>query len=360
MIKDDLLGIGAKKGSENHECTGLDVFQDLLGRLNGKSQQDVDREKDAREKGRREMIVGDRYRMKFVLGEVYKSSDIDKLLEGQRRELAEDSEAKVKIKIEPKEEELSEEEVKVKINGGGMESKKERKEEGAEKKRNRMKKRKIKEEDEDVEFKEKRKRKKADKDGDAERKERKGERKGKDGNENDMESSGLSTPSGDSEEQSSLRSKKIKIPKDEQKGSTAVTDEESSGTKERKERRKEKEKKERKEKKEKERESKRDKKERDKKGKKEKEEKRDTRDTGDKRDKKKRKEPESVRDKASDTLQAEAEAETEAAVAAAARALTGRQAIRHRYIAAKRSSVMDVQALNEVRNLHCFIPIIIP
>ncbi|KAK3362255.1 protein PXR1 [Lasiosphaeria hispida] len=45
-LKDDNLGLGAKRNSGN-ECTGLDAFQLLLGRLNGKAEDVLEAEKKA-------------------------------------------------------------------------------------------------------------------------------------------------------------------------------------------------------------------------------------------------------------------------------------------------------------------------
>jgi Pin2-interacting protein X1 len=47
-LKDDNLGLGAKR-NHGDECTGLDAFQDLLGRLNGKSDEALETERKARE-----------------------------------------------------------------------------------------------------------------------------------------------------------------------------------------------------------------------------------------------------------------------------------------------------------------------
>ncbi|AEO66164.1 7c2b9421-6556-4777-8540-74f0db12c9b5 [Thermothielavioides terrestris] len=48
VLKDDTLGLGAKRNNGD-ECTGLDAFQDLLGRLNGKSDEALEAERKARE-----------------------------------------------------------------------------------------------------------------------------------------------------------------------------------------------------------------------------------------------------------------------------------------------------------------------
>ena len=50
ILKDDNLGLGAKpKSQRQDEPTGLDAFQDLLGRLNGKSEGEIMVEQRRRE-----------------------------------------------------------------------------------------------------------------------------------------------------------------------------------------------------------------------------------------------------------------------------------------------------------------------
>ncbi|KAK4044458.1 protein PXR1 [Parachaetomium inaequale] len=48
VLKDDTLGLGAKRNNGD-ECTGLDAFQHLLGRLNGKSDETLEAEQKVRE-----------------------------------------------------------------------------------------------------------------------------------------------------------------------------------------------------------------------------------------------------------------------------------------------------------------------
>lgn len=76
-IKDDNLGLGAKiKRKErkdefdNGECAGLDVFQRILGRLNGKEQ----KISDELEKQRVEKVFTGRWGVHFVKGEVLSST----------------------------------------------------------------------------------------------------------------------------------------------------------------------------------------------------------------------------------------------------------------------------------------------
>ncbi|KAK3996447.1 protein PXR1 [Cladorrhinum sp. PSN332] len=48
VLKDDMLGLGAKRNNGD-ECTGLDAFQHLLGRLNGKTEEVLETEKRERD-----------------------------------------------------------------------------------------------------------------------------------------------------------------------------------------------------------------------------------------------------------------------------------------------------------------------
>ncbi|KAH0562551.1 hypothetical protein GP486_002763 [Trichoglossum hirsutum] len=70
-LKDDNLGLGAKRrgGDVEGECTGLSAFQGLLGRLNGRTEEEVDKERKAREDVQREIYMENRWGLiKFVKG----------------------------------------------------------------------------------------------------------------------------------------------------------------------------------------------------------------------------------------------------------------------------------------------------
>lgn len=100
VLKDDNLGIGCNKKQREDECVGLDGLQSLLGRLNGKGDDELEREAEARDKLRRDVIVGERYGMRFVRGETYVSSDIDTLLKKIKLEGEAKAEAKVEAEVE--------------------------------------------------------------------------------------------------------------------------------------------------------------------------------------------------------------------------------------------------------------------
>ncbi|KAI2633690.1 hypothetical protein GGS26DRAFT_554334 [Hypomontagnella submonticulosa] len=70
LMKDDTLGLGAKpKHKQNAECTGLDVFKDLLGRLNGKTEEKIEEERQVRSHIKTNLYVERKYGlMRFVSG----------------------------------------------------------------------------------------------------------------------------------------------------------------------------------------------------------------------------------------------------------------------------------------------------
>ncbi|KAI9856166.1 MAG: telomerase inhibitor [Vezdaea acicularis] len=71
VLKDDTLGLGAKRGSglAQGECTGLDGLQDLLGRLNGKSEDVLQEERNVRTELKRNAFVQNRVGLiRFVKG----------------------------------------------------------------------------------------------------------------------------------------------------------------------------------------------------------------------------------------------------------------------------------------------------
>ncbi|KAI0486335.1 hypothetical protein F4859DRAFT_365417 [Xylaria cf. heliscus] len=69
-LKDDTLGLGAKiRQKQSDECTGLDVFKDLLGRLNGKSEETLEKERQIRSVIKTNLVVERKYGpMRFVSG----------------------------------------------------------------------------------------------------------------------------------------------------------------------------------------------------------------------------------------------------------------------------------------------------
>ena len=70
-LKDDKMGLGAKHNATcvSNETTGLDVFQDLLGRLNGKSVSDIDKNRTQSSNLRSSAYIEHRWgNLRFVSG----------------------------------------------------------------------------------------------------------------------------------------------------------------------------------------------------------------------------------------------------------------------------------------------------
>jgi len=83
-IKDDNLGLGAKIGSGvgHGECTGLDAFTNLLGRLNGKDEEELEREQKSREDLKRAIYTERKWgSIRFVPGGFLVSDKIQHLID---------------------------------------------------------------------------------------------------------------------------------------------------------------------------------------------------------------------------------------------------------------------------------------
>ena len=86
VIKEYNLGLGAKKGSGQMagQCVGLDVFQGILGRLNGKSDEVLKKEDDARGSLHRVAHIERRFGMiSFVKGGLLVGDKIQALIDGE-------------------------------------------------------------------------------------------------------------------------------------------------------------------------------------------------------------------------------------------------------------------------------------
>ena len=94
MIKDDNLGLGAKIGSGlgHGECTGLDAFKNILGRLNGKDEDELEEEQKSREELKRAIYTEKRWgSIRFVQGGFLVGDKIQRLIDAEAertRELA--------------------------------------------------------------------------------------------------------------------------------------------------------------------------------------------------------------------------------------------------------------------------------
>ncbi|RDW64187.1 hypothetical protein BP5796_10689 [Coleophoma crateriformis] len=97
-LREDNLGLGAKIGSGvgHGECTGLDVFKNLLGRLNGADEADLAKEQQSRDDLKRAIYTERKWgSIRFVPGGVLVGDKIQDLIDGEKerlRKLADDSE----------------------------------------------------------------------------------------------------------------------------------------------------------------------------------------------------------------------------------------------------------------------------
>ena len=89
-LKDDNLGVGAKYGSGQAagESTGLDAFQGLLGRLNGKTNTDLEKEQKSRDDLKRATYTERRWGvLRFVSGGTLIGDRIKELADGEKSRL---------------------------------------------------------------------------------------------------------------------------------------------------------------------------------------------------------------------------------------------------------------------------------
>ncbi|CAF9938037.1 telomerase inhibitor [Imshaugia aleurites] len=81
-LKDDKMGLGAKHEAarDSNETTGLDVFQDLLGRLNGRSTKDLKQDRIQRSTFRSSTYIDQRWGyLQFVSGGLLVGADLGDL-----------------------------------------------------------------------------------------------------------------------------------------------------------------------------------------------------------------------------------------------------------------------------------------
>ncbi|PGH18757.1 hypothetical protein AJ79_00170 [Helicocarpus griseus UAMH5409] len=116
ILKDDTLGLGAKPRAED-EPTGLDAFQGLLGRLNGKNDAELELEQKKKDDRRLASFVERRWKtMRFVSGgllvqekvhalsEKEEKNNEEKAEKAEKEEKAEETEKSEKSKKERKKE----------------------------------------------------------------------------------------------------------------------------------------------------------------------------------------------------------------------------------------------------------------
>ncbi|KAL2261167.1 hypothetical protein VTK26DRAFT_4620 [Humicola hyalothermophila] len=85
VLKDDTMGLGAKRNNGD-ECIGLDAFQSILGRLNGKSEEALATEQKAREDIKLNLYVERKLgAIRFVSGGWLVGDQVKEALEGSAK-----------------------------------------------------------------------------------------------------------------------------------------------------------------------------------------------------------------------------------------------------------------------------------
>lgn len=86
VLKDDNMGLGARR-NQGDECTGLDALQELLGRLNGKSEETLDTERKKREDTKMNKYLHRKLgTMRFVFGGYLVGDKVQELADDLKRE----------------------------------------------------------------------------------------------------------------------------------------------------------------------------------------------------------------------------------------------------------------------------------
>ncbi|KAK8087935.1 Pin2-interacting protein X1 [Apiospora hydei] len=226
-LKDDTLGLGAKvRQKQSDECTGLDVFKDLLGRLNGKSDDTIKKEQTLRSEIKTSAYVERKYGlMRFVKGGLLVGDQMSELL--NKEEPVKDEAVKEDPVKEESKDQISLAQVPTQEDDGASKSKKEKK----------SKKRKAEEsespEESDVKKEKKKKRSKeepAEEDA-ANSSTREEERRARKEKKKSKKSKSEETSAVDNEEESKSKSKKSKKRKNEATEEADDVSEEASDSK---------------------------------------------------------------------------------------------------------------------------------
>lgn len=86
VLKDDNLGLGARR-NQGDECTGLDALQELLGRLNGKGEGELAKERRLREDARVNKYLNHKFgTIRFVHGGFLVGDKVQELADELQRE----------------------------------------------------------------------------------------------------------------------------------------------------------------------------------------------------------------------------------------------------------------------------------
>lgn len=107
VLKDDNMGLGAKR-NQGDECVGLDAFQELLGRLNGKSEESLDEARKKREEANINKYLHRKLgTVRFVFAGYLVGDKVQALADELKREKEAEGKAKDEASTEGKKEKKS-------------------------------------------------------------------------------------------------------------------------------------------------------------------------------------------------------------------------------------------------------------
>lgn len=107
VLKDDNMGLGAKR-NQGDECVGLDAFQELLGRLNGKSEESLDEARKKREEANINKYLHRKLgTVRFVFAGYLVGDKVQALADELKREKEAEGKAKDEVTTEGKKEKKS-------------------------------------------------------------------------------------------------------------------------------------------------------------------------------------------------------------------------------------------------------------
>lgn len=107
VLKDDNMGLGAKR-NQGDECVGLDAFQELLGRLNGKSEESLDEARKKREEANINKYLHRKLgTVRFVFAGYLVGDKVQALADELKREKEAEDKAKDEVTTEGKKEKKS-------------------------------------------------------------------------------------------------------------------------------------------------------------------------------------------------------------------------------------------------------------
>jgi Pin2-interacting protein X1 len=152
VLKDDMKGLGFKKNKED-EITGLDVFQDLLSRLNGKTEDAIEEDQQVRLAVKAHHFVENRYgAMNFVYGGLLVGDEmkgVEEKKDEEQKETTSDEDVAMENAPTPKESKKEKKSKKRKANDDDEEEESSSRETDSKSKKRRKEERKLKENDTD-------------------------------------------------------------------------------------------------------------------------------------------------------------------------------------------------------------------